>query len=52
MRKMKSAKKTMVYLEATAHTAIKNSGLPMAEFIRQAVDEKLKRQQKRKVVRK
>ena len=56
MRKMKEAKKTMVYLDETVHRLVRYTALTrrisMAEFIRQAVDEKLKRHETRKAVRK
>jgi Ribbon-helix-helix protein, copG family len=47
MRKMRDAKKTMVYLDAPEHAALKKiaaaSGVPMAEQIRQAVADYLRR---------
>ena len=47
MRKMKSAVKTMIYLDEPEHTALKRmskrTGAPMAELIRRAVGEYLKK---------
>jgi len=55
MRRMKEAKKTMIYLDETEHKAIKylalTSGISMAEQIRRALAEFMKRQP-RKAVRK
>jgi len=47
VRKMKNAIKTMVYLDEPEHSAMKRfceqTGVPMAEQIRRAVSEYLKR---------